>query len=550
MKNKLIKKLLSLFVVIIMTINANAAVVSDNDGSAFITKAEFDSLKNTFQSQIDYYNVSIDNKIDNAISSYLAGISINLEPSELWSSLMYATNNKFRWASFNLPTSTEKTSIVNNTVVNTTRYHNHPECIAYTGYRAHGNPGDSPEGKSGVIYQVGPTRAYAQGVTGEAHLCARSYAANGGTFVQEYTSWDTTGNGFHGGIGLCSTTDRSNSFYNSKTVSTGSGKLWDFNILPNGNLELKKYNSSAYIDNTIEVIGYSYKNNTIGKNSWDNFRNIYCTAGGANYTTGITINIPKGTGYTGGETGSIPSTQYNSTSNWNYGKQNIVWRKTDDGIDYSFYFFGTNTSQVAYGITNQSELDWASATQKTGYSVGTSATSRHTYKRVYWPFTGDTTEDVKISNIKYTYYEPKVDPVYSSLNLIENQYVSDQSTDVVYHGQGAPAIKAESDNSKIKIKDIKLSLYSVSSPNTLTSGNVRIMISKNKFLNGNFASSNDILFDATVEIPSSGELTFSMLDSDAFILDKRNDIAWINIYDTNGNALVKLESINPVLVST
>ena len=37
MKNKLIKKLLSLFVVIIMTINANAAVVSDNDGSAFIT---------------------------------------------------------------------------------------------------------------------------------------------------------------------------------------------------------------------------------------------------------------------------------------------------------------------------------------------------------------------------------------------------------------------------------------------------------------------------------------------------------------------------------
>ena len=178
MKNKLIKELLSLFVVIIMTINANATVVSDNDGSAFITKAEFDSLKNTFQSQIDVYNVSIDNKIDDAISSYLAGISVSLEPSELWSPLMYATNNKFRWASFNLPTSTAKTSIVNNTVVNTTRYHNHPECVAYTGYRAHGSE------SSGVIYQVGPTLAYARGETDSGNLCARSYGWNGGTYYR------------------------------------------------------------------------------------------------------------------------------------------------------------------------------------------------------------------------------------------------------------------------------------------------------------------------------------------------------------------------------
>ena len=45
-----------------------AAAVSDNDGSAFITKAEFDSLKNDFQSQIDLYNSSIDSKIDTAIA--------------------------------------------------------------------------------------------------------------------------------------------------------------------------------------------------------------------------------------------------------------------------------------------------------------------------------------------------------------------------------------------------------------------------------------------------------------------------------------------------
>ena len=52
-------------------------MVSDNDGSAFITKAEFDSLKNNFQSQIDQYNTSIDSKIDGAIASYLAGVKVS-----------------------------------------------------------------------------------------------------------------------------------------------------------------------------------------------------------------------------------------------------------------------------------------------------------------------------------------------------------------------------------------------------------------------------------------------------------------------------------------
>ena len=64
------------FFAFLFSIESFAAVVSDNDGSAFITKAEFDSLKNNFQSQIDQYNTSIDSKIDGAIASYLGGIKI------------------------------------------------------------------------------------------------------------------------------------------------------------------------------------------------------------------------------------------------------------------------------------------------------------------------------------------------------------------------------------------------------------------------------------------------------------------------------------------
>ena len=73
----MVKKLLALFLVVLMSIESFGAVVGDNDGSAFITKAEFDSLKNDFQSQIDQYNTSIDAKIDGAIASYLNGISVS-----------------------------------------------------------------------------------------------------------------------------------------------------------------------------------------------------------------------------------------------------------------------------------------------------------------------------------------------------------------------------------------------------------------------------------------------------------------------------------------
>ncbi len=82
---RIVKRLLALFLVVLMSIESIAAVVGDNDGSAFITKAEFDSLKNDFQSQIDQYNTSIDSKIDGAIASYLAGITMaktmSLEPA-------------------------------------------------------------------------------------------------------------------------------------------------------------------------------------------------------------------------------------------------------------------------------------------------------------------------------------------------------------------------------------------------------------------------------------------------------------------------------------
>ena len=70
------KKALCLVFAFLLSIESFAAIVSDNDGAAFVTKAEFDALKNNFANQVDQYNTSIDSKIDGAIASYLAGVNL------------------------------------------------------------------------------------------------------------------------------------------------------------------------------------------------------------------------------------------------------------------------------------------------------------------------------------------------------------------------------------------------------------------------------------------------------------------------------------------
>lgn len=74
---------LTILIIVFIASNVLGAVVSDNDGSAFITKSEFDSLKNDFQAQLDKYNTSIDSKIDDSIASYLSGIKVTKEKKVL-----------------------------------------------------------------------------------------------------------------------------------------------------------------------------------------------------------------------------------------------------------------------------------------------------------------------------------------------------------------------------------------------------------------------------------------------------------------------------------
>ncbi len=76
-KNRIKIKIISVIMIMLFCVSNFAAIVSDNDGSAFVTKAEFETLKKDFASQIASYNESIDSKIDGSISAYLAGINLS-----------------------------------------------------------------------------------------------------------------------------------------------------------------------------------------------------------------------------------------------------------------------------------------------------------------------------------------------------------------------------------------------------------------------------------------------------------------------------------------
>lgn len=73
MVKKSLKTIFTICIILFANINF-AAAVSENDGAAFITKAEFDSLKNTFQSELDKYNRNIDAKLEAAINAYISGV--------------------------------------------------------------------------------------------------------------------------------------------------------------------------------------------------------------------------------------------------------------------------------------------------------------------------------------------------------------------------------------------------------------------------------------------------------------------------------------------
>ena len=80
MIKKIIRKSILMFMIVVLAGKTFSAVVSDNDGTAFISYSEYDSLRSDFQKVLDGFNTGIDAKIANAIAQYIK--SANSETTE------------------------------------------------------------------------------------------------------------------------------------------------------------------------------------------------------------------------------------------------------------------------------------------------------------------------------------------------------------------------------------------------------------------------------------------------------------------------------------
>lgn len=71
---KISKRLIAIFMLLLLCINTYANT-SSYDGTSFVTKAEFDSLVNIFNEQMNVYQSGLNTRIDTAVASYISGLS-------------------------------------------------------------------------------------------------------------------------------------------------------------------------------------------------------------------------------------------------------------------------------------------------------------------------------------------------------------------------------------------------------------------------------------------------------------------------------------------
>ena len=71
---KHMKRIIALLVIVVLNIHT-FATSSSNDGSQFVTKADFDSLVTDFNKKMNEYQSGLNAKIDNAVANYIAGMS-------------------------------------------------------------------------------------------------------------------------------------------------------------------------------------------------------------------------------------------------------------------------------------------------------------------------------------------------------------------------------------------------------------------------------------------------------------------------------------------
>ena len=500
MKNKRIKCLLIIILSVLYLLSETfAAIVADNDGSVFVTKAEFENLKNNFNSQINQYNQSIDQRIDGSISSYIAGVKVQDEPVNLYENYYNLTGKKPVFLNQMQGTGSDTSIGAVNIKVNREQAVNKFTNLYF----------------ATSLWTDGGSRH-----TGDAALYFNSAPNWDNGYNTWKTVWQIKQHDFSGAVEArqiegslsawsywSSSTTRTNaiSSYNAVADSTvaGSGSAYLFQSLNNGRF-LKFYDSSIYPKLDIVCDAHRYKNCAALTASY------YTSDGGKGDTTDITLTLDAMANY--GNTTVGTKQDAKSTTNGTYAAISLSKAEVNNGLNYMDYILANGTDSLVYCIDEDAEP----VTSSTSRSEVTTDTTY--FYDIYYTGSGAHPQKNSMSRVKLQYYPLKFNVNQYKINSFYNYYVSSVAGERVYNGEGFPIVRAQSSDS-----DVEMKIKFVSN-----GGNILYRISDKKFIDGAFDPSANIKIE---DIVASGTTVTKTVEGIG--LEK---MVWVNCYAvTAGN---------------
>ena len=535
--NKSVKKIiiwtLALSVMLINMLTF-AAVVSDNDGSAFVTKSEFEALKKDFASQVSNYNSSIDAKIDGAIASYLAGITLSQKPEITWDTLTEKLGgkplnfkNKFKTITTTTITPEVNISITRDLCIRgewgTTCARRFYENAWNFDSSAPNDHSKSYVRQSVWILAVGGTNAgnYISNVIdnrlAEWRTPDRTHYSEDGTIEQFDT--DLVGpsqRNFSTALSKCVWTKKPNIQASVVDSSAGSGTAFIYHKAVNGNLYLREYANVWPILN-LDVWRHDYKNYQFS--TYAQFVSYYLQDNGR----AITDATIETTATEHHEYGSwTEGTKYEgeSENSGTYISGSVIQMKANDGIDYSIYQYGNDLENKIICLQD-------TATPKAENTTSSYTAQDMSWTGDYYNIYGKRKQTNSINDLKLTYTKLKQEVEQIDPSTLVNEYISNVAGENVYIGGGAPLIYTYDDGQEVKLK--------LTFDSTGDAGDtVHYCITDKQFVRGLPSSQATIIAEGNATIGTEVEVTIQSGNKTQY---------WINMYSNTEGKDCTLSSV-------
>ncbi|MBP3201440.1 MAG: hypothetical protein J6M39_07320 [Lachnospiraceae bacterium] len=536
---KIIRTISSIGLVVLLSfMPCYSAIVSDNDGAAFVTKQEFEMMKDNFNAQIEQYNASLDGKIDGAIGSYLAGMNLkNADITDYWKNIQEISSNNF-WISNYL--SSGYKDVVNEGL---SEYKSGQNVVTQRRlyYKYWSNPVHAfeslvrPASTYGcyVFSSLGNT-SYNQcdGTAPNNHLAfGQLSATNGGGDVWllsvNNTSWSADHCPSAASNVLATNTSAYSTYTNTvNSKSAGKGAGFIYHTSGAGYKFLRECSSELYTLPNINIYGHSYKN--LYSTTASGLYNIYCVNTGRDDNTSLSINLGDFAD-SSSEISAGTEQSPTSTTNGAWASGYIDINKVTDGVDYNFIQWGKAPTFKLVTIEDTYPI-----TQDASQTTITADSNKTTRATVYYLPSGPTTYNSAVSGVAATYRGV-------TLNFNDNQNWTDYTQEILTNlsGQqvkiagGIPIVRVVSSQAETDLS-LKLKFKSRSG----ASRNIKMNMCDAQFDNGEIAAGKQSLINGWQDVTTGTEYEYKV-----FVKGKDNTL-FLNMYiDGADEDLITIESL-------